>query len=444
MTDNILQRNIMRYIDNISYTKIRLLNRGFNKLGTIWEAMDFYKFTDEEKLEIMKRHYRYLAIQGSAGWKAERSIPKAGNRVPCVGGSELAQLTGDNPYSDKYDLLLTKLGKNINIDDINTRWGNLNEDVLFSIIKKILKTEDIFETGSITGLVVDGYPIQNYSPDGIGICNTITIKSAFKNLFPLPVPDDIKEIMEYKDRVIVLFEGKSPLSRKPDGKTVTQYYLPQPKIGLCTIPICDFAVFTEGIFRVCSEKDWGWNTVINEDFHKPEKNNTPKYLGAILFVSKVESDQDIIDFGAKDKGTISKLLERWSEDRFNESANAMKAIYPDPIIGDEDLDIWLGNIKNTPKLVGILFWKCFNLSFIPVSKDKNYANNCLPKIKEFHLTLKNMINNVKPEDFVNHINLIREREINNEGITSSDDEFKISWNFKSIVKKFSYNGNLMF
>lgn len=197
-----------------------------------------------------------LAPQGSPEWLDIRTYT--------IGGSEMSVITGDNPYSKIDNLVAQKVGFSKFNGNIACRWGKIFEAVTRRLTERILKIEHIYETGSLEGTV----PNQRYSPDGLGVV-TLHCEYEFGN-----------EKIETKEYCIVLFEYKSPYSSIPMG-IIPKYYLPQIKTGLCSIPIADFAIFINNLFRKCSLNDLNTSLEYDIEFHTRDKKFVPEKVLAL-------------------------------------------------------------------------------------------------------------------------------------------------------------------
>lgn len=256
-----------------------------------------------------------MAPQGSPEWLAIR--------VYNIGGSEMSVITGDNCYSSITQLVAQKVGFSEFYGNIATRWGKLFEPVTH-ILSEILFDATIKETGSLQGAV----PNQRYSPDGLAVMK-------------LKCQDFIDgENIETEEYCIVLFEFKSPLYTIPGGYIPT-HYTPQVKTGLCSIPITDFAVFINNMFRKCkfsslgcAEYDYNFH---NKDVEKDFVCEKPLAFGVILFRM---SDDQRCEFYKKYKNFINNVSEFLSndfdvDDSDNDSDN-----------GADDADTHVSNIYN--------------------------------------------------------------------------------------------------
>lgn len=203
-----------------------------------------------------------LAPQGSVEWLADRRFN--------IGGSEMSTITGDNCYCKLDQLVAQKTGFFSFSGNIATRWGKLFEFVTQILTSKILDIDEIKETGSINGSV----PNQKYSPDGLAVIKLIC-------------NDNLISDVETTEYCIVLFEFKSPLYSIPSG-FIPKHYLPQVKTGLCSIPITDFAIFINNMFRKCAFEDLDSSGKYDTEFHnRDEKHNLDNLeslaFGMILF-----------------------------------------------------------------------------------------------------------------------------------------------------------------
>jgi len=157
-------------------------------------------------------------------------------RVKFIGGSEIAAIELKKYYKLK-ELLEKKIGlsKSDFTGILPLNWGNLFEDMMNSFIEHHFDTK---VHGDSIYIYDDNQP-TSYSPDGIAVID----KSS-----------------------IVLLEYKSPISRKLDGK-VPEDYLCQVKAGLKEIKMCDYGLYCEGVFRMCSIDEWGFNGRYNDQLH---------------------------------------------------------------------------------------------------------------------------------------------------------------------------------
>ena len=197
-----------------------------------------------------------LAPQGSPEWLAIRNFT--------IGGSEISTITGDNCYNKLENLVAQKVGFSKFNGNIACRWGKIFECVTQRLTERILNIEQIHETGSLEGAITH----QRYSPDGLGVVKIICESEVDG------------EIIETEEYCIVLFEYKSPYSSIPMG-IIPKHYLPQVKAGLCSIPITDFAIFINNLYRKCSMDDL--NTSLNYDtgFHSRDKKFVPEIVLAL-------------------------------------------------------------------------------------------------------------------------------------------------------------------
>jgi len=215
-----------------------------------------------------------LAEQGSDDWLAIRKYT--------IGGSEMSTITGDNPYSKLEDLVSQKVGFSSFTGNIACKWGKVFEIVTTQITERIMNIDKIYETGSLEG-AVEG---QRYSPDGLAV---VKIKCSET------IDNELLEVDEY---CIVLFEFKSPYSSVPVG-IIPKHYLPQVLTGLCSIPICDFAIFINNAYRKCSVADLNTTLTYDINFHSRDKKLKPTEVLALGINIFYQTDEQKIKFMEK-------------------------------------------------------------------------------------------------------------------------------------------------
>lgn len=142
-----------------------------------------------------------------------------------IGGSQMATIQGVNAFETIETLIAGKIGYSKS-STIHMNWGNLFEDILKAYVERVFDTEIIGDNIFIhpnNGLV-------SYSPDGLGVVGSST----------------------------VLFEFKCMYSRLPRN-TPPKYYIPQVKTGLDIIPVADYGMLIEAVFRRCRWAQMGLN-----------------------------------------------------------------------------------------------------------------------------------------------------------------------------------------
>ncbi len=191
-----------------------------------------------DKLLTYIDKWKDLPEQKSEQWLADRTHT--------IGGSEMGTIAGCNPYKKIRDLIQTHIGLKVFNGSINTYWGSILEDLVTIILEDVWHTK-IYEAGSLPG-VVEG---QKYSPDGL-------------------------MYLEWLDQ-IVLIEIKSPARRVVNGK-IPRMYKPQVYTGLDTIPIANFAIFVDAMFRRCSLEDHSFTATYDTQIHPDKPLGVPHAL----------------------------------------------------------------------------------------------------------------------------------------------------------------------
>ena len=188
-----------------------------------------------DKLNLYYNSYNTTNIlsQNDPNWILDR----LSNKIFIIGGSEIASFLDKSFFKSKKDLLYSKLTKQIPQFSIETLWGQTFEKVALNITELYFYTNIL----NFTTISNNDYKYLRYSPDGIGIIRTVDGTES-----------------------IVLFEIKCPYSRIIKPLTIPNYYLPQIQMGLQIIPIIDYGIFGEFVFKKVSI----------DDFHTINKYNT--------------------------------------------------------------------------------------------------------------------------------------------------------------------------
>jgi hypothetical protein len=339
-------------------------------------------------------------IQHSELWKKEK--------VLTVGGSSLATIMGINHFSTIDKLIRDRIGLSSFTGDIKTQWGNLFEEVIKLCVEYTLNCEILGED-----LFVFGPPntYTSYSPDGLSVV----------------------------DNRVILFEFKCPFSRIPNGKPPI-YYIPQVKMGLELLNVCQQGLFVEGVYRRCCWDDLA-DTPLYDQQLSPKgplrtQESLPIALGFIGFelclrgiINKPELGQKLREFVLEyrrelgefgnvtndwfvnDLGVISQELITLLLDLLG--TNVIKVVYSrivhstnKPIINFNTpvfshvksiADISADQLNNTVNedlttfvvgcgerdnlLIGVLPWKLFRLDYHWIEKTPGYLDPWYPKIQ---------------------------------------------------------------
>lgn len=172
----------------------------------------------------------------------QRTDEWARERQYTTGGSSLAILQGNYPYSTVNDLVHERAGLAARKMGIAPSWGTLFEHVIARYIERArdckVKCEDAF--------VMHNEDIS-YSPDGLAVMEVPCDVLAAPGEAFVPA----KKATGQPKKAIVLLEFKCPYSRLPKD-AMPNYYIPQVKMGLDVIKISQVGLFVEAVFRRCS------------------------------------------------------------------------------------------------------------------------------------------------------------------------------------------------
>ena len=402
--------------------------------------------TYKQKINILEewlKTVQHLAPQGSAEWLDRKHI----------GGSEIAVLNGTGAFKSLFDWLKERCQiKKSFCPIINSRWGHTFEDVQVNLIQNIWQCK-IHETGS-----VPGNPGIVYSPDGVGVVDNSLVEICLnyskkinnteeenENIGTVIIDEDgsviheqiIKKRNQNESHSIILFEFKSPPKNMPKGE-IPSYYIAQPLTGLCTLPICDYSVFINSMFRRCSIDDFGWNMKYDKVFHNKDKKNDVNQLLALGIIGiytaeNTNNTEEIIDYGSCSVKDLEYMF-------YKESINAYKKAHSKIVFSNvfkKDISLssngginatinGTNNSKNSSqvepeeevsvekfrdnliktlsknknlKLVGLLPWKLFKIDFIKVEKEENFVNDLQPTIDR----CLDIINDVKSYPIENRL-----------------------------------------
>jgi len=289
-----------------------------------------------------------LAPQGSEEWLLAR--------MKCVGGSEIGAITGNNKHMKVEDLILSKAGIKPFKPNHFMLWGTMFEDILRKTVEKIYNVK-ILETGSVVGEYGNAY-----SPDGV--------------------------CYHPKEDKIILYEFKCPFSREPDG-VVPPHYKDQVLLGLDTLNVCDEGRYIEAVIRRCSMEDIGFNTNYdNIILHKNIEYKTPIAYGFIGFFTSCD-----YMYGAKDIGNCERKL--FIQIMYRIINGDIDYYQFDPIVNptisqEKNKETFYEQINKFYNfcnmrgltVVGVMPYKIFPFEIHRIQKEKDFAKNLAPKIKE--------------------------------------------------------------
>jgi hypothetical protein len=273
--------NILPRLTDVITHKSLIQLRRFNRLWLyMFRTMSVGRVADRynnrsDKLIAFRAYLMHLPIQGSAEWLATRagtnhdflreliikrhSLDPNYQFPPTVGGSEIAALLGEDKHKNPAGLMRSKLGIEKFDGNIHTNWGKMFEEVLRQWTETIFHTE-LYETGSVPGLRNEyGMPVQSYSPDGVGMVKRERLAKVLEHEnIKYTQTDEYQNLISSEDpECIVLYEFKCPLMRKPDGSVPPQYRA-QPRLGMPTLGIPEFAIFGDATFRKCCAEDFNF------------------------------------------------------------------------------------------------------------------------------------------------------------------------------------------
>lgn len=240
------------------------------------EVITLFLETIERTLNVKQR---------SADWLIKKRFT--------IGGSQIATITGDNPYETTLSLLSDKIASlrgDVRKSNIYTQWGTMFEHVIKRFTEERFNCKILGDECFILG--EKALAGVSYSPDGLAIVDDNALTDGRPTR--------------------VLFEFKCPYLRIPTTAPPA-YYIPQVKYGLDLLQganfshhcpeladvgrIAEFGIFAEGVFRRCSFEDLD----LSKEF---DKQLTPKLKG----YSQVRAFGFIGFYAAPDSAIFSDAL----------------------------------------------------------------------------------------------------------------------------------------
>lgn len=309
-----------------------------------------------EKYNIIREYttekYKNGIMQGSDEWKQIRRFT--------VGGSSIASIVGGG-YGNILSLVTDRVGITEFKDRIEPQWGNLMEHVIEMYVERKLNCKIFGEH-----LFVLGPPGTSYSPDGITVFNS----------------------------KITLLEFKAPYSRLPNGK-VPKAYIPQVKMGLQVIDICETALFVECVIRRCKFKDLNFDFTFDKTLVAKYSGDSVLAFGVIAFYTDEDFlgyiSREFANYGLNDLGSCTPALFTHIMSGYN--SKIIKPVYSRVVLSPSDgnaadclIDV-IGQLSGK-KVIGILPWKMLVADIHEITKTPGYLDPHLEVIADINNTVK--------------------------------------------------------
>lgn len=254
--------------------------------------------------------YLYVNITNFLEQYSRRPVQKTENwyklRSDIIGGSELKPFMSDNWEESTITIMSKKLGFTVvNYDIPACHWGNLFEECTERLVEISLGCKVIGNNANIPAPVGSGLEkIHANSPDGIGVISYYDPTSRHQSQCDMAAADPAKSGSRmhiykllttdvatqidalYSDikSYTVVFEFKSTVSRIPTDEIPT-IYLPQVWSGLVCVPIADFGLFVDVVYRLCDRFDLLSNPNYNSEYHSDTQHLSEELLETRLPVA---------------------------------------------------------------------------------------------------------------------------------------------------------------
>lgn len=239
---------------------------------------------------------------------------------------------------------------------------------------------------------------------------------------------------------IILMEFKCPPKNRPTG-VIPSYYMAQVLSGMCVIPLCEYAIFVNSMYRICRGVDVGWNKFYNKQFHNKDVIGTGRNLKivevgiplmygfiGVYEISKTTITEeeyekmindpierqfkcnimDDVDWGDVDIKDLEKMFEKEQDGvfKFRHSKTFIRNFVDNDELDKENPDemenpiemlnkfkiafkkeIQNDNVKNIRNKIdvtkiyrGVMCYKSFKMDFIKQEKQPDFINNIIDKI----------------------------------------------------------------
>ena len=234
--------------------------------------------------------YLYVNINAFLEQFSKRPEQKTENwyklRSDIIGGSELKPFMSDNWEESTIMVMNKKLGFTVvNYDIPACHWGNLFEACTERLVEISLGCKVVGNNSNIPAPSDSGLDkIHANSPDGIGVVSYYTIPGSDAALVTTDIATQMDALHAKIKSYTVVFEFKSTVSRIPTDEIPT-IYLPQVWSGLICIPIADFALFVDVVYRLCGKDDLLSNPNYNSEYHTDSRNLSDEFLKCRLPVA---------------------------------------------------------------------------------------------------------------------------------------------------------------
>jgi|688.fasta_scaffold05320_24 hypothetical protein len=227
--------------------------------------------------------YLYVNINNFLGQFSRRPEQKTADwyklRSDIIGGSELKPFMSDNWEESTISIMNKKLGFTVvNYDIPACHWGNLFEACTERLVEISLGCKVIGNNSNIPAPIGSGLEkIHANSPDGIGVISYYINKDNDAELLTTDTATQIDALYSEIKSYTVVFEFKSTVSRVPTDEIPT-IYLPQVWSGLTCVPIADFGLFVDVVYRLCDRDDLLSNSNYNSEYHSDIRNLSEEIL----------------------------------------------------------------------------------------------------------------------------------------------------------------------
>ena len=309
-------------------------------------------------------------IDANASTITQRSPEWYEARATCIGGSEVAILLGQNPYSTIDKLIQSKCGLEKRWPSAACAWGTLFEPLIGEFVE-----HDCGTTIMGSNIWIRGAGRFSLSPDGYGVFSLFFHEDADKRTGINKIGISTARTPRAKcGQAICLVEFKCPYQRIPTSSIPPQY-APQVLLGLEMSSIARFGVFCDAVFRRCSREQFAWD----KEFARTTARewSCPLAMGVLFLYTSIDTiadtpyTGDVVDYGAVDVRQFETLL--------LQIENKQVSVVYSPMIFPPAAPA----IPPAPEHQGIHFgivpWKLFQIEYAMLKRDPEFMPRVLPE-----------------------------------------------------------------
>lgn len=342
-----------------------------------------------EQLQMWLDQWSELPKQGTAEWDAIRQ--------ECIGNSELDQLE-----HREYEIVLLKCGLKSRPDMTPMRWGSFVEIIARTFAEDYFNCH-IYEASSLPSIECK---YKRCSPDGLAVVqlpkdNSMITFNDSKTFYTLQkLLQNNKNTLEFMK---ILFEFKSLFSRTPKYGDIPRHYVSQVMGGLADIGILEKCIYIECVVKFatleqiipCLEEKASIDDVLSyTSIHYDPYFKPKNVLGLGILVMYDEKSKEVDQFMI-DEELIKVANMDWFKlfGLVKSHKIQQRCFYVDMNKKNKAalLLAEMEKIKLMPGVIGVMYYKLFDVNIVIRDKKAGYSasyapliNRCIANIKQIN------------------------------------------------------------